>query len=208
MGNAEEVKVWDPLVRIFHWLLVAAFTVAYLTGDDESDLHVWMGYAILALLAIRVLWGFVGSRHARFSDFVFAPSTVIAYAKDAVMGRAKRYLGHNPLGGAMVVALLICLLATGATGYLVYSAEGAHQKQESVALVNGVAGAEPGGESGERGEERGGEHHEESELNEVHEFFANLTLFLVILHIAGVVGSSYAHRENLPRAMVTGRKRS
>lgn len=112
------VKVWDPLVRIFHWSLVAAFIVAWLTGDELEGVHIATGYVIMGLVAFRLVWGVVGSRHARFTDFVRSPRTVLAFLKDTVRFRAKRYLGHNPAGGAMVVALLLTLSAICATGFM------------------------------------------------------------------------------------------
>jgi cytochrome b len=112
------VKVWDPFVRVFHWSLVALFVVAYLTGDEIQRVHNAAGYTIAGLLAARVLWGFVGPRHARFSDFVRSPRDVLAYLRDVVLFRARRYIGHNPAGGLMVIALVGMLSATCMTGYL------------------------------------------------------------------------------------------
>lgn len=117
--DSRSVRVWDPLVRIFHWSLVAAFAVAWLTGGDEmKNVHEIAGYAIAGLIAFRLLWGFVGPRHARFSDFVYRPATVIGYLADAIRLRARRYIGHNPAGGAMVLALLVMLATTAGTGIL------------------------------------------------------------------------------------------
>ena len=123
-GNSEvgrtptSVEVWDPLVRVFHWSLVAAFVVAWVTGGEVERVHIIAGYAILGLVALRVVWGLVGSRHARFSDFLYRPSTVIAFLKDSLDFRARRYIGHNPAGGVMVVLLLALLAAVVTTGIM------------------------------------------------------------------------------------------
>ncbi|WP_026481164.1 cytochrome b/b6 domain-containing protein [Ahrensia sp. 13_GOM-1096m] len=114
----DTVKVWDPFVRLFHWSLVGLFVFAYFTGDEWDNAHEWAGYAIAALVAVRVLWGIVGPRHARFSDFVYSPSTIITFLRDSVAMRAKRYIGHNPAGGAMVIGLIIAITAISATGYM------------------------------------------------------------------------------------------
>jgi cytochrome b len=116
LDEADAVRVWDPFVRIFHWSLVGLFALAFATGDEIEWLHIWVGYAIVGLVALRIVWGFVGSRHARFSDFVRSPGGVLAYMREAAQGRAPRYLGHNPAGGAMVVALLLMLAGIAATG--------------------------------------------------------------------------------------------
>ena len=115
--QAKTVRVWDPFVRIFHWSLVGLFAVAFVTGDESEWLHIRIGYAIAALVALRIVWGFVGSRHARFSDFVRSPGEIATYSGQALRFRAPRYLGHNPAGGAMVVALLIMLVGIAATGF-------------------------------------------------------------------------------------------
>ncbi len=112
------VKVWDPLVRLFHWSLVSAFALAWITAEEWDRAHEWFGYAILGLLVARLVWGVVGTRYARFSNFVYRPSTILGYLKDSVFLRAKRYLGHNPAGGAMIIALIMALAVTGGTGYL------------------------------------------------------------------------------------------
>jgi cytochrome b len=115
------VKVWDPVVRLFHWSLVIAFTVAWLTGDELKRVHEWAGYMIVGLLLIRIIWGFVGSPYARFGNFVYRPSTITRFLLDTAKFRAKRYLGHNPAGGAMVIALLTVLAATATTGIMMTS---------------------------------------------------------------------------------------
>ncbi|HZT46645.1 MAG TPA: cytochrome b/b6 domain-containing protein [Hyphomicrobiaceae bacterium] len=111
------VKVWDPFVRIFHWSLVALFALAW-ASEDLQALHQPVGYAVLGLVALRIGWGFVGPRHARFSDFVRSPTATLAYARALLTGTAPRLLGHTPIGGLMVLTLLACLLATGTSGWL------------------------------------------------------------------------------------------
>ncbi|PSO21493.1 cytochrome b/b6 domain-containing protein [Bradyrhizobium sp. MOS003] len=112
------VKVWDPFVRIFHWSLATCFVLAYATGDEIERVHIAAGYTIAGLLSARILWGFVGPRHARFSNFVRPPREVLAYVRDVALLRAPRYIGHNPAGGAMIMALLVALAGTCVTGYM------------------------------------------------------------------------------------------
>jgi cytochrome b len=116
------VKVWDRFVRVAHWTLVTCVLAAWATGEVKikslEALHEWLGYAALAVIALRLAWGLVGSRYARFSQFVAAPARTLAYAR-AIVGRAEpRYLGHNPLGGWMIVALLATAAAASVTGWL------------------------------------------------------------------------------------------
>ena len=110
------VYVWDRFVRAFHWCLVLTFAIAFLTEDEVMVLHVWAGYLVGTLIAMRIVWGVIGSRHARFTDFVYRPAKVRAYLVEMLALRSKRYLGHSPAGGAMVVALLLVLGATVAAG--------------------------------------------------------------------------------------------
>ncbi|ODS03757.1 cytochrome B [Methyloceanibacter marginalis] len=178
-----QIRVWDPFVRVFHWTLLAAFTVAYLV-EDPHIVHVWSGYVIAGLILARVVWGFAGSRHARFSDFVYRPMTTFAYIRDLLLMRGKRYLGHSPAGGYMILLLLVMLAATGIAGLIVYGGE---EQAGPLAGMVSKATAE--------------------NFEEIHEVLANITLALIVVHVAAVIFASFAHRENLPRAMVTGWKR-
>jgi cytochrome b len=208
-----EIKVWDAFVRLGHWSLVVAFTVAYLSAEEAEDLHVAAGWWIVVYLVARIVWGFVGSPHARFSDFVYRPQAVFAYLAGLARGTAPRYLGHNPAGGAMILALLLCLSATVASGLV---AQGADEHEGPLAGLfappaqpaHGEAAATgrepPAGEKSEEGEQEG----KESAYMELHELFANLSLVLIALHLLGVIASSLVHKENLPRAMLTGRKKA
>lgn len=193
------IRVWDPLVRVFHWSLVVVFTVAWLTGEESESLHEWSGYVVAALIAIRVLWGFVGSRYARFTQFVRGPGTVVGYMKDSLSGHAPRYVGHNPVGALMVLAILLTLSGTAFTGWLMADSTRLGMLPDLPQIIAPAFADEDSGEENEGGEEA---------LEEIHETLANLMLFLIAVHIAGVVFTSMRHRENLARAMVTGDKRA
>lgn len=163
------VRVWDPFVRVSHWSLLVASIVVWGSAEEQAWLHEQTGYFILALIGLRVLWGLIGSRHARFSDFLYGPEQTLAYMKRLGAGRPQSYLGHNPAGGWMVVALLCAMLAAGASGVLMGTGDPEFWE-------------------------------------DLHEGFANLTLFLVVVHVGGVLLSSLLHEENLIRAMWTGVK--
>ena len=213
--QATSVAVWDPLVRFGHWALVAGFAIAYLSAEEESGppdaLHVWGGYLVGAIVVLRVVWGFVGSKYARFSDFVRGPIAVVRYLVDLVFGRARRYLGHNPAGGAMVIALLACLAATVVTGVMAYGEHGKGPLAGEPPAIASQAYANPAFAEENEGTagvtERQGSESKGSFVGELHGVLANITLALVILHVLGVGIASYAHRENLVSAMVSGRKR-
>jgi len=167
------VKVWDPLVRLFHWSLVTLFVVAYVAGDEAERLHLAAGYAITGLLALRIVWGFIGPRHARFTDFVRSPREAITYLRDALRLRARRTIGHNPAGGLMIIALIVMLAGACVTGTLM--------------TTDATSGSKA--------------------MEDAHELLANATVGLVALHLLGVLVASFEHRENLVKAMITGRKR-
>jgi len=187
MHNDTKIKVWDPVVRIFHWTLVTTFFIDYFTEEELLTVHVWAGYILLIILGIRIIWGFMGTQHARFSDFVTSPSVAFQYLKDTVYLRAERYIGHNPIGGLMVIILLICVTLTGISGLMLYGAD------EHAGPLAGWFGSNSD--------------YWEKILEEIHEVLANLSLFLVIIHIAGVVVESKIHNESLVRAMWDGYKK-
>ncbi len=181
------IKVWDIFVRVFHWSLVLSFAIAYLTEEELLSLHVFAGYAVCGLILLRAAWGFIGTRHARFSDFVYRPSAVKVFLRDTAQLRARRYLGHNPAGGAMVLLMLLALVLTGISGMAIYGIEEAAgplaMLGESYGRYQGV-------------------------VEELHEFLANFTLLLVVVHVAGVLVESLLHHENLAKSMLTGLKRA
>ncbi len=184
--NAEKVMVWDPLVRIFHWTLAASFIIAYLAEDNYPGIHVLAGYSVLVLVLFRILWGFIGPEHARFSDFIFHPRSVLVYLGDLIRFSARRYIGHGPAGGSMIIALLIALILTTVSGLALYGAE---------EYAGPFAGFMTG--MGNEGVDA---------LEEVHEFLAGFTLMLIVIHVMGVTLSSFVHRENLVKSMFTGYK--
>ncbi len=198
--DTTEVPVWDPLVRLFHWTLFISFCAAWFTegelfeglqdrlnGEWLQLVHIWAGYTIAGLLVFRVLWGFVGPRYARFSDFVYSPGIVLAYVRDVLTLRARRTLGHNPAGGAMIVALLLGLTATVVTGLALYGADKGLGPLAAMLAESSDAAIDT--------------------IKEAHEVATNFTLLLVAGHLLGVVWETLLHRENLVRAMITGRKR-
>lgn len=126
-AGARLVQVWDPAVRLFHWTLVALFAVTFFTEDLQS-IHQPVGYAILGLVAFRVLWGFIGTEHARFADFVRPPQAAFSYVAGLLSGQAPRVLGHNPAGGLMILMLLSLLAVTGITGWLLTFPEFEHSE--------------------------------------------------------------------------------
>lgn len=217
------VSVWDPLVRLGHWGLVATFAIAWFTAEENEQVHVLAGYGLAAIVLVRLVWGVVGPRRARFADFVRPPAQVLAYLRGLATGAAPRHLGHNPAGGAMVVVLLLALSGTAFSGMALLAVEEGEGPLAGwfAAPANGTipAVAEAGTayrafdhdehEAHETQGERGEGHEGAEEFwEELHELFANLTLLLIVVHVLGVVASGRAHRENLVLGMITGRKRA
>ena len=115
--DSRTVRVWDPVVRLFHWTVVAGCSINLLL-DDGRLVHRWVGYAVAVTLLVRLVWGFVGSRHARFGDFVPDRTTLRGYVADTLRGRERRYLGHNPLGALMIMTLMAVVAVVSLTGWL------------------------------------------------------------------------------------------
>ena len=172
------MPVWDRLVRYLHWTLVASVLVAWVTIEVEGliqpTVHEWAGYLALTVIVVRLWWGWRGPRYARFAQFVRSPGATLAYLRQVAAHREPRHVGHNPLGGWMIVALLLCVVLTGASGWL-------YTTDRFWGLVW---------------------------VENLHDFFAHLLLALAAVHVAGVLFSSFRHRENLAGAMLSGRKRA
>lgn len=171
-SKPQRLRVWDRPVRLLHWSLAASVVVAWLTRSQLGPVHEVPGYIACALGGARIAWGFWGSRYARFAQFVRAPAHTLHYLRGVLAARAPRYLGHNPLGGWMVLALLADLAALGGTGWL-YNTD----------LFWGYGW-----------------------LAHLHAGLGWMLLALVTLHVGGVFLTSWQHRENLVRAMLTGDK--
>ncbi|WP_259782535.1 cytochrome b/b6 domain-containing protein [Aestuariispira ectoiniformans] len=214
--SATSIKVWDIFVRLAHWVVATAFFIAYFTEDDVLTLHVWAGYTIGVFVILRIIWGFVGPRHARFADFLYGPFTIWKYLLALMTFKAKRHIGHSPAGGAMAIVLLIGLAATVGVGLELYATE-----KNAGPLASFTQVAAPMGDANtqvilqdhdddyEQEEGRHGDHESGAGRfwKELHELLANAMLFFVILHIGGVILASIVHRENLTKAMITGYKR-
>jgi cytochrome b len=182
-----KVKVWDRFVRLSHWGLALLVLGSFLTSEEDglTALHVKIGLAVLALVLARVAWGFLGSEPARFRAFVRPPREIAAYARALAQGRPPLHRSHNPLGGAMVVALLVVLVGLVATGAIVYAGP------EFAGPLTGVVGKRAA-----------------HSVKEVHEALSTLLLGMVGIHVAGVVFSSWRERQNLVAGMITGWKRA
>lgn len=165
--STQPVLVWDLPTRLFHWLLVVSVIVSYVTGGEEGWLfvvHTVSGYLVALLLLFRIIWGVIGSPRSRFDDFLYGQRAIARYARSVLALAPLRYVGHNPLGGWMVILMLIALAITVVTG--LFSGE---EGEASGLFFHWIAA--PGSEG----------------LGEVHEVFANLVVVLVIAHVGGVV---------------------
>lgn len=179
--------VWDLPVRLFHWLLVALIATSWITaeiGGNAMQIHQWSGMSILTLVLFRLLWGLLGSSHARFSSFVRGPRAAIGYAAQLLRGRAPFYPGHNPLGGWMVLALLASLLVQAGTGLFA----------NDDVMIEGPLAKHVSKETSDR-------------LTGIHHVNFVVLMTLVALHVAAALFYLFAKRDNLIVPMITGRKR-
>jgi cytochrome b len=186
--NVRWIRVWDLPVRLFHWTLVVLLMVSYFTaraGGEWMKFHFWSGYAILTLVLFRIAWGFVGSTTARFTDFVKGPGAALAHLRDLVGRGRPREAGHNPLGGAMVVVLLLAVLAQAAAG--LFSAD------TDTGMVSGPLALAIADSWVDR-------------LTAFHKFWINVLLALIALHVLAAIIYLVWKRQNLIGAMVSGRK--
>lgn len=185
MNDASLKVIWDLPTRLFHWLVVLCFAIAWLTYDDNRFLyvHVFSGYVFLALLFFRFLWGFIGTHYARFHTFAHDFKSVTEYLLSMLNGKAMRYIGHNPAGGWAIFLMLALGLTVGVTGLLTLGGEEGHGPLAG--YVNYAVGIYS---------------------REIHEYAAWAMLGLVVIHLLGVVVESFVHKDNLIWAMITGHK--
>lgn len=182
------VKAWDLPTRLFHWLLALLILSAYLTRKNTDDLawHKWTGYAILVLIVFRILWGFAGSSTSRFSSFLYGPGTSLRYAFDFLLGRPRRFLGHNPLGSLAVFAMLGLVGAQGVLGLFSYDD---HDSIDGGPLASRISEGLM------------------ATLTAWHIWLFYILLYTIIAHIAANVLYILWKRENLVTPMITGKKR-
>lgn len=143
MDNHQTVTVWDIFVRTFHWTLAILVGIAFLTGDDDSLLHTYTGYTIILLIAMRLIWGLIGSEHARLVNFIGSPVEALDYLKGMLRGTSRRYLGHNPAAAWMIIFLVVLLLLVNATGCLAQPTNVVRQ-QESLPTAPCLLSIQPG----------------------------------------------------------------
>ncbi|MBF0158499.1 MAG: cytochrome b/b6 domain-containing protein [Magnetococcales bacterium] len=184
-GNDRSILVWDLPTRLFHWLLAGAVLAAWLTGEADALLawHVFFGTAVLLLIPFRLVWGILGSLHARFSNFIQPWPVVRHYLLALLQRKAPRYIGHNPAAGWAIVLLMTLSFLTALLGFA--SIGGEEQRGPLATLLSYWQG---------------------KLFGELHEGLANGLMALVIVHLTGVIVGSLVHRENLIAAMLHGRK--
>ncbi len=186
LETLKTVVVWDLPTRLFHWTLVALMIAQWLTAEESStmDWHVWGGYAVLALVLFRLIWGFVGSETARFSDFVRGPGAALEYVRALLRGETPHYLGHNPLGAWSIVAMLVLLLAQAGTGLFA----------TDDILIEGPLYAWVSKDTSDW-------------LTSIHKLNFNLLLLVIAVHLSAVLFYLLVKRENLIHPMLSGYKR-
>ena len=184
--NPQAVTVWDLPTRLFHWTLVILMVVQWLTAEASSTMnwHVRGGYAVLALVLFRLIWGFVGSETARFSDFVHGPGAALEYVRALLRGEAPHYFGHNPLGAWSIVAMLVLLLIQAGTGLFA---------NDDILIEGPLYAWVSKGTS--------------DWLTTVHKLNFNLLLLVIAVHISAVLFYLLVKRENLIHPMLSGHKR-
>jgi cytochrome b len=202
-------KVWDIFIRIFHWTLAGSIIGLYLSGEEFKSVHFRLGYFVACLVLARIVWGFVGTKHARFINFLYGPRTIYDYLKSLIKGNPKHYLGHNPAGGLMIVVMLITLLVIVFSGLKTLAIEGKGPLSTTDISILRVAYADEDGHDDNPAYKDGHRQKEQKDefWEDIHELMTSFMIFLVIVHVGGVIVSSWIHKENLIIGMITGIKK-
>lgn len=204
MSNQKYIQVWDLLVRVSHWSLVLFVLIAFLSGDEKNPIHRYSGYIVLGVIALRFVWGFIGSKYARFSNFTHPPTQAIQYIKELTQGSPRYYIGHNPAAGWMVILLLIFLAMVCGTGQMAYKFKEQGRSAQNFSFIKN-AYADSDDDDDDKHEHK--VKSKESEFwEDIHEGTASALFILIFLHISGALLSSKLHNENLVMAMITGKK--
>lgn len=214
----EPARNWDPVVKLTHWSIVLAVLANAVITEEGSGPHIWVGYALAAILGLRLLWGLIGPAEARFSAFPPSPARALAHIREIREGRSATHRSHNPLGALMVYAIWGCLLVIIGTGIAMASARGPEDAREARQGLAGQAQLvdrdeaqsrerDDDGDEQEAREHRGeGGEHEEGPLVEIHEVAANLLYVLILLHLAGVVFETRRSGRQIVVAMLPGHR--
>jgi cytochrome b len=187
VANTVSTRVWDLPTRLFHWVLTALIVAQYATGEYhvlDMRWHCWLGYATLALIAFRVLWGFAGSQTSRFADFLRGPGAVLRHFRAYFYKNPQSSIGHNPLGGWSVLALLACVLVQAISGLFAsndISEQGPFADRVSASAMH--------------------------LMTRVHGWNQNLLLLLIGLHVVAVLLHLLLKHDNLILPMFSGYKK-
>lgn len=213
-GTDAPHRRWDPVVKLTHWSVVAAVIANALITEEGSQPHVWVGYSLAAILALRLIWGVIGPAEARFTAFPPSPARALRHIREIAAGHVTDHPSHNPLGALMVYAIwatLGIIIASGIAmaGIPATAGAGAESPAVTAASSSGREAEDHGGkdddDEGKAGEGEGGEH-EEGPLTEVHEVAVNLLYALILLHLAGVVFETRRSGRHIAMAMLPGRR--
>ena len=198
---------WDPVVKLTHWSTVIAIVVNALITEEGSSGHVWIGYALAAVLSLRLLWGVIGPREARFTSFPPSPRRALRHLGDIANGRATHHASHNPLGALMVYAIwttLGIIIASGIAMAGIPIAPDADPAAAPSAMASTIQASDEARNEDTEEHERG--EAEEGPLGEVHEIAVNLLYVLILLHIAGVLFETRRSGRHIAMAMLPGRR--
>jgi cytochrome b len=217
MNQKKQIVVWDRFVRFFHWSMILLIFLAYVTGDIKGPLHKYIGFVLLGLVAIRIFWGFRGTKYALFSNFVCSPVKALNYLKELGTGKTTHYTGHNPAAAWMILLLLSSSIIICLTGYAAHTTKRGLNSIGFDNTISIVGNAYADDEKHERhgGKHKGHERHNDGERNnsesdsvwsDIHEISAQFMLILICFHIVGVAVSSKVHNENLVKGIITGKK--